>query len=149
LSVSEHADANGWVGFSYDDVNGITTVTDSLGHATQYHYAALFGVRHVTTTVGGPCDACGANAAHFTYDANGFVSSQTDFNGNITSYQRDAQGRELSRTEASGTPEARTVTTTWDTALNKPLTIEEPGRRMTYSYDTTGKVLSSTIEPVP
>jgi uncharacterized protein RhaS with RHS repeats len=56
-------------------------------------------------------------------------------------YTRDDQGRELSRTEAPGTPQARTVTTTWDTTLNKPLVITEPERVTEYTYDAEGRLL--------
>jgi YD repeat-containing protein len=92
---------------------------------------------------GDRCTTCSAGDIQaYTYNNNGFVTSKTDWNGNTTTYTRDSQGRELSRTEASGTPQARTITTTWDTSLNKPLTVTEPERLIEYTYDTQGRLLS-------
>ncbi|MEW8057605.1 MAG: RHS repeat domain-containing protein, partial [Candidatus Thiodiazotropha sp.] len=99
---------------------------------------------------GDRCTTCSSGGTQaYTYDTNGFVASKTDWEGNITTYTRDAQGRELSRTEASGTPNARTVTTTWDTSLNKPLVITEPDRITEYTYDANGRRLSANQRPHP
>jgi len=35
-------------------------------------------------------------------DANGFLASKTDFDGNVLALTHDARGNETSRTEASG-----------------------------------------------
>jgi YD repeat-containing protein len=92
---------------------------------------------------GDRCTTCsGGDIQAYTYDSNGFIASKTDWNGNTMTYTRDDQGRELSRTEAPGTPQARTVTTTWDTTLNKPLVITEPERVTEYTYDAEGRLLN-------
>ncbi len=145
---SEHAADSDTYSLTYN-VDGTTTVTDPQGRVRTYSFTTQHGVIKVAAMTGGDCSQCGGDAASFSYDANGFVASRTDFNGNTTTYQRDAQGRELSRTEASGTAEARTVVTTWDTALNKPLIVEESGRLTTFTYDTEGRLLSSKIASQP
>ncbi|RQO62760.1 hypothetical protein DBV14_03630 [Variovorax sp. KBW07] len=46
---------------------------------------------------------------------------------------------------ASGTPEARTVTTQWHATFSLPALITEPGRTTAYTYDAFGNTLSRTI----
>ena len=131
------------------NADGTTTVTDPQGRARTYSFTNQSGVIKIAAITGGDCAHCGNDAASYTYDSNGFVASKTDFNGHVTTYTRDTRGRELSRTEAAGTPEARTVSTTWHPALNKPLTITEPGRLTTYSYDPDGRLLTQTEQAQP
>ncbi|TBU99722.1 hypothetical protein DNK34_24100 [Pseudomonas dryadis] len=50
------------------------------------------------------------------------------------------------RTEASGTEQARTITTEWHPSLFLPLTVTEPDRITHYQYDDQGRPLSRTVE---
>ena len=84
---------------------------------------------------GDPYPPAGGSA--FTYDSNGFVASKTDWNGNVTNYMHDTRGNETQRIEAYGTALARTITTTWHATFNLPLTITEPARTTTFTYDAT------------
>ncbi|MGH8565177.1 MAG: hypothetical protein ACREXW_14270 [Gammaproteobacteria bacterium] len=95
--------------------------TDASGHTRTYAFDTLHGVPKLTSLGGGPCRNCGLQARDITYDANGFVASRTDFNGQTTLYIHDARGLEVSRTEAAGTPEERTVTTAWHPILRVPI----------------------------
>lgn len=129
------------------DANGIssTTVTDPRSNVRSYGFSTLLGVVKNTGITGLPCNGC--NAA-LTYDANGNVSSRTDFNGNATHYAYDlARNLETSRTEAFGTPEARTITTQWHATLRLPTAMAEPLRITSYSYDAQGNLLTKTIQP--
>ena len=147
--LSEHADGAEQVEFVYNS-DGTTTVTDAVGAGRIYHFTVQQGQLKVDHIEGDRCTTCsGGGIQAYTYDTNGFVTSRTDWNGNITTYTRDVQGRELSRTESSGTPDARTVTTTWDTTLNKPLVITEPDRITEYTYDANGRRLSTNRRPHP
>ncbi|MEW8064311.1 MAG: DUF6531 domain-containing protein [Candidatus Thiodiazotropha sp.] len=147
--LSEHAGGAEQVEFVYNS-DGTTTVTDAAGAERIYHYTVQQGQLKVEHIEGDRCTTCSSGGTQaYTYDTNGFVASKTDWEGNITTYTRDAQGRELSRTEASGTPNARTVTTTWDTSLNKPLVITEPDRITEYTYDANGRRLSANQRPHP
>lgn len=140
--LSEHAGNSERVEFVYNP-DGTTTVTDAAGAERKYHFLVQHGAITVDHIEGDRCTTCsGGDMQAYTYDNNGFVSSKTDWSGNVTTYDNDAQGRELSRTEASGTPQARTITTTWDTDLNKPLVITEPNQITEYSYDPTGRLLN-------
>jgi len=122
------------------------SVTDTLGQVRHYTYASLNGGVAVTGA-DGPCFAnCAQIPNSQTLDANGNVVSKTDFNGVITTYAYDTtRNLETSRTEASGTPRARTITTTWSPSFRLPLTITEPNRITSYTYDANGNALTRTV----
>lgn len=83
----------------------------------------------------------------FNYDSNGNFLSNRDYNGNTTTYRFDAaRNLELSRTEASGTSFARTITTEWSPTLRLPARIAEPCRITTFVYDATGLELTKTVQ---
>ena len=139
------------------DSFSIRYITDTSGNFTSAHVTEPTGLgRDLTfTTINGvslmtsssvPCTQCGDKSKALSYDANGFVSSATDFDGNVTNYVHDAFGNETSRTEAYGTQDQRTISTQWDAVLNQPTLISEPGRSTAYTYDeTTGQLLTKTV----
>jgi YD repeat-containing protein len=140
--VSEHAGGAERIELAYN-ANGTTTITDAAGAERTYHFTATKRGIRLGRIEGDRCDTCpNSDTQAYTYDSNGFIASQTDWNGNTTSYTRDEQGRELSRTEADGTPQARTITTSWDSELNKPLVVTGPQRITEYRYDANGHLLS-------
>ncbi|MEO0443268.1 MAG: hypothetical protein AAFZ92_05935 [Pseudomonadota bacterium] len=125
--------------------NGSRTLTNALGKRSTYHFTEINGEYKMTEVEGHPSANCaGANQA-YTYDDNGFIASLTDWNGNITTYTHNSRGQELSRTEASGTPEARTITTQWHPELNLPIKITELGRETLMTYNADGHLLSRQI----
>jgi YD repeat-containing protein len=126
----------------YNDSDGTATVTDANGNIRSYNFINQFGVTKPTTVNNKGC-ACGSSS--YTYDANGFIASRTDFNGNITTYEHDARGLELSRREAQGTQQERTITTQWHAIFHLPVKITEPNRTTTFSYDGKGNLLEKTI----
>lgn len=138
VTTSEHYGNADRTEFLYlkTGVNSTNTVTDALGNQASYNYVLrgdeqiLESIHHLN------------GETHYSYDGNGSLIRTQDQNNNVTTYARDAQGRELSRTEAIGKPEARTITTTWDTMLNKPLTITDSKQITEYSYDSDGRLLS-------
>jgi RHS repeat-associated protein len=137
ISIAFTADANGNVMSS--------AVTDALNATRSYNFTNILGVAK-NTGVSQPCSSgCGAASA-ITYDANGNISSKTDFNGNITNYLYDlTRNLETSRTEAYGTAQARTVTTQWHATYRLPTLISEPGKITSFNYDASGNLLSKTI----
>ncbi|MFI0459947.1 MAG: DUF6531 domain-containing protein [Candidatus Thiodiazotropha endolucinida] len=140
--LSEHTDGAERTNFTYNS-DGTTKVTDAKGAERTYNFEIKQSTMRVTHIEGDRCTICpNGGIKAYTYDSNGFIASKTDWNGIVTTYTRDAQGRELSRTEASSTPEARTITTTWDIMLNKPLTITDSKQITEYSYDSDGRLLS-------
>ena len=141
--LSEHAGGAARVTFAYHP-DGSTTITDAFGQARTYAFDTLHGVKKLTAVAGARCPQCGDQAKGVTYDANGFVASRTDFNGRTTLYRHDARGLDVSRTEAAGTSEERTVTTTWHPSLRVPGSIIESGKETSFTYDTAGRLLVRT-----
>jgi RHS repeat-associated protein len=140
---SEHADGADTTTLTFGANN--TTVTNALGGTRTYQFANVAGVLR-NTSITRTCSDCAGNATTSnTYDASGFVLSRTDFNGRVTNYTHEARGLETSRTEAVGTPQARTITTSWHSAFRLPLEVNEPGRRTEYTYDANGNRLTQTI----
>ncbi|PRC92704.1 YD repeat (two copies) [Solimicrobium silvestre] len=129
------------------DVNGNSTsvVTSPLGTQTTYGFTAVNGLV-VGNAVAQPAGSGSATAtASSTFDANGNLTSHTDFNGHITNYTYDAnRNLELIRTEAMGTTQARTITTSWNPTYRLPAQVAEPLRMTTYTYDTNGNLLTKT-----
>jgi RHS repeat-associated protein len=122
-----------------------TTVTDARGNVHTYTLTTQYNLVKPTAISGVDCGcSSGVGAKAFTYDANGFVSSMTDFDGNVTTFVHNALGEETSRTEASGTPLARTITTTWSTTFHLPTKIVEPNRTTTFTYDANGNLLTKS-----
>ena len=127
---------------------GVTSVTNPLGGVTSYLLQGLNGSAKTAQTalscsncnspVGGPINS--------TYDVNGNLSSQQDYNGNTTTYSYDlSRNLETSRTLASGTPIAETITTTWHPTYRLTTQVNEPNRTTRFNYDTHGNLLTTTI----
>ena len=122
-----------------------TTVVDALGASRVYSFTRLFG-RPKSTTIQRTCAGCTTATSSQVLDANGNVTSRTDFNGVVTTYVFDtSRNLETSRTEASGTPRARTITTAWHSTFRMPTSITEPNRTTTFTHDSAGNVLTRTI----
>jgi YD repeat-containing protein len=51
---------------------------------------------------------------------------------------------ETKRVEASGTAQARTITTQWHTTYRLPTAVAEPLKLTTYTYDSSGNLLTKT-----
>ena len=128
--------------------NGTTTVTEANGNVSVYTFDILQGTSKVGSIAGDTCPTCGGQVQAATYDTNGFLASQTDFNGNQTTFINNSRGLETSRTEAVGTAEERTITTEWHPTYRLPTKITEPGQETTFTYDTQGNLLTRTVEEV-
>jgi RHS repeat-associated protein len=142
--TSEHASGADRTQVTYNG-NGTSTVEDGLGAARTYAFGVINGVRKIAS-ITQPCvPGCGTSVSSTTYDPNGFVDVKTDFNGNVTDYSHNTRGLEEARTEAYGTPLARTITTQWHATYRLPTQIDEPGRRTTYTYFPNGRRQTETI----
>jgi YD repeat-containing protein len=63
----------------------------------------------------------------------------------VTTFVHNALGEETSRTEASGTPLARTITTAWASTFHLPTKIVAPNRTTTFTYDANGNLLTKSV----
>jgi len=139
--------------FSYNG-DGSTTETDQFGAVRTFQFQEVGDHQLSSAVSGAPCFKCGYVAAT-SYDSGGFPASETDFNGNITTYvYDDTRGLETSRTEGSGTAAARTVTTQWNSTYRLPALISEyaggnasgtPIRTTSFSYDSAGNLRTKTV----
>jgi YD repeat-containing protein len=132
---TEHAGGTQRYTLSY--ATGSTIVTDPLGSARTYGFQLVLDAFKNTGISGPACPSCGPAAQ--TLDANGNVASRTDWNGNVTVHAYDlARNLETSRTEAFGTPQARTISTEWHPNVRLPARIAEPLRITSYVYNGDG-----------
>jgi YD repeat-containing protein len=147
---TEHAGGVDRASLAYN-ADGSTTVTDALGTARTYQFQTLLGVVKSTGQSQPGGSGCNASASALTYDANGNVTSRTDFNDHRTDYTYDlTRNLETSRTEglaASGatTSATRTITTLWHPTLRLPVQITNGNQQTTYSYNSQGEVTDKTV----
>jgi len=133
---SEHAAGVGKVVLSYPAATS-STATDANGTTRSYTSQVVNGIAKA-----GSISEAGTNISRtrsMTYDAHGNLATGTDYNGNVTTYQYDlTRDLETSRVEASGTLQARTITTTWHPVWRVPVKIAEPNKLTTLMYNGDG-----------
>jgi RHS repeat-associated protein len=120
--------------------DGTTTATNALGvsQVYSYYFSQCIEIdRRATATTA-------AAKQLFTYDANGYPASRTDWNGNLTTYVNDARGLPTKTTEAAGTPQQRVTTIAWNPKFRLPDKIVAPGLTTTFTYDADGNLLTRT-----
>jgi len=141
--ASEHPGGVDKTTMAYDFTNGITTITDALGHTSSFSFWTTLGIaRPFQSKQPAPFNG----TATWFYDNNGNVSKYTDYKGNTTTYAYDlARNLETSRTEAYSTPQARTITTQWHASFRLPVKITEPNRVTSFSYDANGNLTARTL----
>jgi YD repeat-containing protein len=148
---SQHAGGADLTTVAYDiNFTGPATVTNPLGVQEVYRYTTFLAQHTVPSPICTEIDrlATATTAAavrKFTYDSNGYYASQTDWNGNLTTFVNDAHGQPVTITEASGTPLARTTTAVWDPTFHLPKQIIDGSRSFSFTYDANGNLLSKTL----
>lgn len=141
---SEHAGGAERTLLSFN-ADGSTTVVNALNKKTIYRFADIAGARRVVKVEGQPTANCAGANQEYTYTPEGWLASKTDWKGTKTVYQYNALGQEISRTEAFGTTEARTITTEWHPTLYLKTRVTEPDKEITFSYDTKGLLVNKSI----
>lgn len=130
------------------NADGSTTVTNALNKQTIYRFADIAGARRVTKVEGQPTANCMGANQDYTYTPEGWIASKTDWKGIKTTFTYNAAGQEISRTEALGTPEARTTTTEWHPTLFVKTKITEPEKETIYSYDINGRLVNELTQSI-
>src|SRR6185369_16598392 len=132
--------------FSATANDGRTFVVDSFGTTRTYNYQVVGGMARVRYATDG------FSGVTSTFDANGNLATFRDANGIQTSYTYDlARNLEISRTEAYGTPLARTVATQWHpvhrlrTRITAPSGIGGVSEVTDLVYDPQGNLIRKTI----
>lgn len=124
---------------------GTVSVVNALGRESIYHLTEINGITRITQIDGQPATFCGATTRALTYDAQGFVASRTDENGHVTLYSYNERGLLEMLTEAAGSAEERTTSTTWHPDFPVPLQVVRPGQTVDYTYDSAGRRLTRTV----
>jgi RHS repeat-associated protein len=126
----------------------MATVTDPLGTVRNYFPQDINNLSYADDVYQRQPAASGSGTVGQTegYDSNGNINYLSDFNGNVTTYVFDlTRNLETSRTEAYGTAQARTITTSWNASWRQPALITEPNRTTAFTYDSLGNVLTKTV----
>jgi len=129
---------------SYSAGGSYASLTDSLGNKSTYFAGdQIMGRKYLTDIQGTGCDSCvGRNNQVFVNDATGNRTSNTDPNGNRTTYSYDTNGNvtQISKNLGTGT---QTSNFTWN-SFGEVLTATDPlGKVTTNTYDTNGNMLST------
>ena len=127
-------------------------ITDSRGVVTTYQLEINNGVARVASFVGPGCSSCGSDAGSvYVYNDRLQVTQVTDAKNNVTTYTYDASGNRTAKTEAVGTPEARTTSWTYEPGSDRISTITRasvanPGQSAvtTMTYDAGGNMQTRT-----
>jgi len=124
---------------------GTTKVTNAFGVADTYSFSTLQNVPKATQISRAKTSTTAAATRTFTYDTNGFLNSETDWNGNQTTYVNNTNGNPLTINYAVGSTQAYTVTISYDPVfIRLPHQIVTPGLTSTFIYDGSGNPLSRT-----
>lgn len=122
--------------YAYDGVGNVTSVNDYHSNVTTYTYTDLHQVDTIT--------APGSKVWDFSYNANGFPTRMDLPNGMHTEYAYDDRNRLESITHKDGT----TVEQSFDYTLNALSQItqiyHEDGTAWDYDYDDRGRLLVAT-----
>ena len=145
---SEHAGGTDKTLLAFN-TDGSTTVTNALGKQTTYNFSVINNVPRVVAVEGHATTSCEGANQNYTYTPEGWLASKTDWKGNATTYSYNTFGQEISRTEAFGTPQARTITTEWHPDFYVKTRLVEGGKETLYTYDDSGRLLSTTTNPLP
>jgi RHS repeat-associated protein len=131
---------------AYNDATGSRTVTNPLGVTDTYTFTTLQFIPKVTQISRAATSSTPAMTRSFTYDANGYLANQTDWNGNQTTYANNAHGQPTTINEAVGKPEARTTTIVYNAILpHLPASVTTPGITASFTYDASGNLLARTL----
>ena len=131
---------------TYDDTDGTRTLTNAVGQVESFTFTTLQNVPKVTQITRQSSSSTAAATETFTYDSNGYIATETDWNGNQTSYVNNSHGLPTSATEAAGSSAARVTTIAYNpTFVHLPATITTPGVTATFTYDAAGDQLTRTL----
>jgi YD repeat-containing protein len=136
------------VAYSTSGPARVRTVTNVYGKQSEYTFSELSANNReyqLTAITSEATSATPETSTTLGYSGGTFLRNVTDAEGRLTTTTRDARGRPISITEASGTPDARTTTISWHATYNVPISIASPGLTETRAYDPQGRLTSVTL----
>jgi RHS repeat-associated protein len=141
---SQHANGTDLTTIGYNDTDGSRTVSNALGSVMVYKFTVLQGVPKVTEIDRLATASVPAAIMTQTYDGNGYLAGNTDWNTNLTTVSNDYRGLPLTNNEAVGTVLVRTTTNVWHQTFHVPLQTAGPRKITAFTYDTNGNMLTRT-----
>jgi RHS repeat-associated protein len=132
------------VSVAYSSAN-TRVVTNPLGLQDTYTFSTIAGILKVTQISRAATSTTAAATETIAYDANGYLNSLTDWNGNQTTDANNSHGLPTTINEAVGTSVARTTTIAYDSScVHSPDSITTPGLTTSFTYDGSCEVLTKT-----
>jgi len=121
-------------------------VTNALGVTDTYTFTTLQTIPKVVQIDRAATSNTAAATEKFTYDSNGYVASETDWNGNLINFTNNAHGLPTTIDEAAGSNVARTTTVAYDSIwAHLPASIVTPGVTASFTYDSHGELLTRVL----
>jgi|GEM_PF-1006859 len=140
--LSEHAgEERATLQFNDD---GTTTVTNSLGKPTTYHFTEIEGVKRPTQVEGHATVHCVGANQNYSYDALGRLQSKTDWQGRETRYEYNDRHLVTRIVEAANTPEERITDQQWHGSLPLLLERAQQGRTIDYTYGSNYRLITQS-----
>ena len=133
------------------------TVTNPLGKQTGYTFYVDTDV-HLDSVNGTASTHCPSSTASYTYDTGYghtyFMTSKTDAEGRVTTYQRESRGLPTQIIDGYGTSSARTTSITWHSTLKVPTEVVQPNLTTDYTWNSSGQLTQvqqtdTTTQSVP
>jgi|GEM_PF-557318 len=127
----------------YDLAGNMTSLQDASGNATVFEYNAFNQVRKITYPGD---DTIPEYSVTFQYDAMGSLAEKLSSTGTVDRYTYDAQGRELTHTQARAAGgESITTTQTYDRNGNIRFATDGNGVQTEYVYDGLNRLTEEAI----
>ncbi len=140
---SEHANDTEISEFKYSDKK--TTVTNAYGKETVYTFKHFNGIKKPVKVAGKATDTCIAANKAYTYDKEGKVKTQTDWNGNKVKFTYHDSGLAKTVMAALGTPKEQVTRFAYDDETKLPTRIETPTLKSEFTYNHKDQLVSKTI----
>lgn len=116
-----------------------TVETNPLGQQVEYEFV---DGQKISTSIQQTSN-CAGGASQTTYDWRGAADTAIDFNSNVTKYSYSDFGQLLEKTDAFGTPLARTTQNTWNGMSRQLLQSKLVGQaKVDYVYGAKNRIAS-------
>jgi len=120
----------------YTYFNDRTRVADPLGTERDIYLSRINNIIRETSQTQPGGSGCSASTRGYSYDAQGNIISRTDFDEAVTTYSYEStRNLEIKRVQASGTPQARTISTQWHPFWALKTAQAEPGLITRWVYN--------------